>query len=116
MAPMNTAILEHTHMRRTLWSNGVSLEVIPVRLSSEHGYDTSNAPLRDIWAKPKCAEHVRKRVTITRKAGSVRDKSRKAVVQSGGYVTSGWAKQTKGGVSHVSRKVANQAVRKMYLG
>ena len=102
-------------MRKVAWSNGHSHSVISVRHPSER-YSPHGVELRDIWApKPGREEGYAKRVMIERKAGTVRDKSRKAIVQSG-YVTSGWAKQTKGGVSHVSRKVANQALRKLVIG
>lgn len=103
----------------TLWSNGASYNRLAHKPSNLDRYSPHNVSLRDIWAaKPGRDEAYakRQRVEIERKAGAVRDKSRKAIVQSGGYVTSGWAKQTKGGVSHVSRKVANQALRKLVIG
>lgn len=102
-------------MRRILWSNGISHQVVPSRHRQLDLTDATHSEFEG-YTTPD-AERVRQKgVRIERLAGRTRDKSRDVVRQSNGFVMSGWAKQTKNGVSHASRRLANQSLKKLVIG
>lgn len=78
-------------MRRILWVNGDSLRTVPIK-HDEASYEIATsqvALVRCHKAMDKGSRRGKKvRPLIT--SNPKRDRSRKAVRQSGGYVTSGW--------------------------
>jgi hypothetical protein len=102
-----------------LWSNGHSHKVVPVRHDATRYDPRSTHQEWEAYASRSakvCAKTGKSAVKIERYAGAKKDKSRKAVVQSDGYVMSGWAKQSKGGVSRLSRKLFRAKLKGLSVG
>jgi hypothetical protein len=102
-------------MRKVLWERGHSVATIELKAGVLCEPRNTHSEF-EAYTAEECERVRLKRVRIERLAGRTRDKSRDVVRQSNGYVMSGWSKLTKAGVSHASRRLSNQQLKKLVIG
>lgn len=91
-----------THMRKALWTReDGSIRTIACKANPFHAPDLTPSEAKAF------AKGIRKeRKEADTKPGKHRDKSRRAIKQSGGYVTSGWQAKV-GGTIRLSKAMLN---------